>query len=51
MILERFIVTLTANGKCSDSSCEFLIKIEKKADKNSLEQLRYKNGMKLLAFV
>ena len=29
MILERFRVTLTANGKCSDSSCEFLIKIEK----------------------
>ena len=30
MILGRFRVTLTANGKCSDSSCEFLIKVEKK---------------------
>ena len=38
MILERFRVTLTANSKCSDSTGEFLIKIKKKADKNSLEQ-------------
>ena len=30
MILEKFRVTLTANGKCSDSSCEFVIKIEKR---------------------
>ena len=29
MILEKFRVMLTANGKCLDSSCEFLIKIEK----------------------
>ena len=35
MILERFRVTLTANGKCSDSSCEFLIKIEKKQIKTA----------------
>ena len=35
MILERFRVTLTANGKCSDSSWEFLIKIEKKQIKTA----------------
>ena len=35
MILERFRVMLTANGKCSDSTCKFLIKIEKKQIKTA----------------
>ena len=35
MVLERFRVTFTANCKCSDSSCEFLFKIEKKQIKTA----------------
>ena len=35
MILERFRVMLAVNSKCSDSSCEFLIKIEKKQIKTA----------------
>ena len=35
MVLERFRVTFTANCKCSDSSCEFLFKIEKKKIKTA----------------